>query len=292
MGIPLFLKPSPFFFTSCKPNTNIQSGLNKETKNREIFIRIIRRALKEEWTSLPIGECMGKIAALFIGTDYVGGTLEGDGPEICRVDLSGLDCVTLFENVLCLARTLKKGKTSFDDFTAELTFTRYRKGILTDYTSRLHYTSDWIDDNEEKKVVKNITKDLDGEDFPLRVSFMSKNPRYYQALREFPEFIEKIAKIEKEINKRKHWYVPRRKIKKAQKYLQTGDIIAVATEKKGLDYAHTGLAIREETGKVRFLHASSARKRVLLDTELHKYMQSLRTHIGITVARPLGVNKK
>ncbi len=240
---------------------------------------------------LPIGKCMGNIAMLLVGTEYAGGTLEGEGPEACRVDLTGLDCVTFFENVLCISRILKKDKTSFDDFMAELTFTRYREGILTDYTSRLHYTSDWIYDNEKKKVVRNITKEIGGEEFPFKASFMSKNPHFYQSLKEFPEFIETIAMLEKEINKRKHWYVPKSKIKEAQKHIQTGDIIALATDKEGLDYGHTGLAYQDERGKMRFLHASQRKKKVLLDTELYEYIQSIETHVGITIARPLEVKQ-
>lgn len=291
MGVSFFFKKEPFFLNNWKRNENSQYDQEKEAKTRKVFSRIIQRALKEEWASFPMGECMGRIATLFIGTDYVGGTLEGKGPEICRVDLTGLDCVTFFENVLCMARLLKKGNTSFDDFLAELTFTRYRKGILTDYTSRLHYTSDWIHDNEEKRVVKDITEDLGGEDYSVRVSFMSENPNYYQALREFPGFIETIAGIEKEINKRKHWTIPRKEIKSVHKRLQTGDIIAVATEKEGLDYSHTGLIFRDKKNKVRFLHASSVKKKVLLDAPLHKYIKSVKTHTGITVARPLEVNE-
>lgn len=287
LGGSFFLKKEPLFLNPWKLNGNSMNLQEKEAETREVFSRIIQKALKEGWASLPIGECMGKIATLFIGTDYVGGTLEGKGPEICRVDLTGLDCVTFFENVLCMARILKKAKTSFDDFLAELTYTRYRKGILTDYTSRLHYTSDWIHDNEEKKVVKNLTKELGGKNYSVRVSFMSGNPGYYPALREFPEFIETIAEIEKEINKRKHWYIPRKGIKSVQRRLRTGDIIAVATNKEGLDYSHTGLVFRDEKNKIRFLHASSAKKKVLLDTQLYKYIKSVETHIGITVARPL-----
>ncbi|UCE22682.1 MAG: DUF1460 domain-containing protein, partial [Candidatus Aminicenantes bacterium] len=137
MGVSFFLKKEPFFLRHWNLKGNWLNNQEKETKTHEVFFSIIEKALKEDWASLPINECMGEIATLFIGTEYVGGTLEGKGPEICRVDLTGLDCVTFFENVLCLARILKKGKTSYDDFIAELTFTRYRKGVLTDYTSRL-----------------------------------------------------------------------------------------------------------------------------------------------------------
>jgi hypothetical protein len=257
-----------------------------QSRTRHIFAQIIKSAKEKNWESLPIGECIGNIGLLMTGTEYVAGTIEAEGPEICRVDFTGLDCVTFYENVLCTARILKKGKTTYDDLIAELTLTRYRGGKLTDYTSRLHYTSDWIYDNEKKKVVRNITKKIGGKEYPVEVSFMSKNPGYYQALKEFPEFIKTIAKFEKEINKRRHWYIPKIKVREAQRHIRTGDIIVLATNKEGLDYAHTGLAYRDEKGKVRFLHASSEKKKVMLDTELYKYIQPVETFIGITVARP------
>ena len=284
----LFLRNENFYSARERVLTTAQ---DKGSKTQKIFHLIIKRAKKEDWASLPIGECVGKIAVIFLDTEYVAGTLEGEGPEACRVDLTGLDCVTFFENVLCISRILKKDKTSFDDFKREIIFTRYREGILTDYTSRLHYTSDWIYDNEKKKVVRNITKEIGGEEFPFKVSFMSKNPHFYQSLKEFPEFIETIAMFEKEINKRTHWYIPQSKIKEAQKHIQTGDIIALATDKEGLDYGHTGLAYRDERGKIRFLHASQKKKKVLLDTELYEYTQSIETHVGITIARPLEVKQ-
>ncbi len=257
-----------------------------QSRTRHIFAQIIKSAKEKKWESLPIGECIGNIGLLMVGTEYVAGTIEGEGPEICRVDLTGLDCVTFYENVLCTARILKKGNTTYDDLIAELTLTRYRGGKLTDYTSRLHYTSDWIYDNEKKKVVRNITRKIGGKEYPIEVSFMSKNPGYYPALKEFPEFIKTIAKFEKEINKRRHWYISKRKVRKAQRHIRTGDIIVLATNREGLDYAHTGLAYRDEKGNVRFLHASSEKKKVMLDTELYKYIQSVDTFIGITVARP------
>jgi len=286
--ISIVLRNGNFYRAGEKALRTVQ---DKKSKTQQVFNKIIKQAKEEGWKSLPIGECMGKTAFLFLDTEYVAGTLEGEGPEICRVDLTGLDCVTFFENVLCISRILKKDKASFDDFKDEIIFTRYRAGILSDYTSRLHYTSDWINDNERKKVVRNITKEIGGEEFPLKVSFMSKNPRYYQALKEFPEFVETIASLEKEINKRQHWYIPHEKIKEAQKHIQTGDIIALATDKEGLDYGHTGLAYKDERGKIRFLHASQKKKKVLLDAGLYKYIQSVETHTGITVARPLEIKR-
>ncbi len=71
-------------------------------------------------------------------------SLEKDGDEQLVINLTGLDCTTFLENSLALARCIKKGTTSFEDYLEELQFIRYRDGVIDGYTSRLHYFSDWI----------------------------------------------------------------------------------------------------------------------------------------------------
>ena len=45
-------------------------------KGTEVFDRILKNAKDGNWAALPIGQCMGKIAKEFEGTQYVGFTLE------------------------------------------------------------------------------------------------------------------------------------------------------------------------------------------------------------------------
>src|SRR5262245_57545308 len=124
-------------------------------KGRDVFDRILTKAMEGKWSSLPIGEAIGRIARELEGTPYVGFTLElSKDRELCAVNLTGLDCVTFFEDALGFARMLKKGGRTPADLVAEVTFTRYRGGVLGDFTSRLHYTADWFADNEAKKVVR------------------------------------------------------------------------------------------------------------------------------------------
>lgn len=262
---------------------------DKEAATTYIFSQMMKQAEREGWAKLPIGELMGNLGMLLLGTKYEGGTLEGPGAEVCRADLTGLDCVTFFENALGMARILKKGTPTFDAFLRELTFTRYRGGALTDYTSRLHYTAEWIADNEAKGVVKDITMEIGGEPFPVHVDFMSKHPQYYPTLKESPDMVSKIATIEETINAKNFYYITPQNIRQAQKYMRTGDIIAIATNKAGLDYAHTGMIHLDKKGKVRFLHASLQKKKVHWDSELYQYIKSVKSHIGVTVVRPLEV---
>ena len=62
-----------------------------------------------------------------------------------------------------------------------------------------------------------------------------------------------------------------------------GDIICFVTAVKGLDIAHVGLYL----GDGRFMHASSARKKVEEEElTLPEYLGRVRNHVGIKVARP------
>ncbi|MGA2298503.1 MAG: N-acetylmuramoyl-L-alanine amidase-like domain-containing protein [FCB group bacterium] len=278
-------KSFPGNLNSMFAQTNLPQIYSPETINK--FNEIIKKANDEGWQKLPIGFCMAKVAMEFIDTPYVGNTLEGSGPEVCRINFSGMDCVTFFEAALYLARIIKKGKTNFSDLINEVTYTRYRNGLIEDYTSRLHYTADWLFDNIKKGVVKDITKEIGGVKFSLHVSFMSHNPGYYQALKEHPEFVTKIENIEKEINNRKYFYIPKKKLQSEEKHLQTGDIIAIATDKQGLDYSHTGLILLGKDNIPHFVHASLKQKKVVFDSSIYSYIKSIKSDIGITVLRPV-----
>src|SRR6516162_393783 len=96
---------------------------------QDVFTRIVNKALAEKWNQLPIGELIGKIALELKGTPYVGFTLERSADaEYCVVNLEGLDCVTFFEDSLCMARILKRGKSSPEALLNEVQTTRYRGG--------------------------------------------------------------------------------------------------------------------------------------------------------------------
>jgi predicted transcriptional regulator len=259
---------------------------DKDATSRYIFNQAMRQARQEKWHTRPIGEIMGLLGMLLVGTPYVGGTLEGEGPEVCRVDLTGLDCVTYFENTLCMARIIQKQKYTYEDLIAEITMTRYKNGVLDGYSSRLHYTSAWIDDNVKKGVITDVTPDLNGVAFAPNVSFMTTHPEYYAPLKNDSVMIRKVSVQEAEVNAQPRTYIPKDSIESEEARIQTGDIIAIATSKAGLDYAHTGMAYRDDKGVTRLLHASTQKKKVTLDRSISEYVGSVKTHTGITVVRP------
>ncbi len=261
---------------------------------RETFDRLVTQAREHRWAERPIGERSGAIGMALRDTPYVDGTLElYEDREVCSVNLRGLDCVTFFESTLAFARMLGRGEHTPEALLAEVTFTRYRRGQLTDYASRLHYMSDWFVDNEDKRVVRLITRELPGSArFTKRVSFMSAHPEAYRQLKANPALVRKIARVEADINAREMHYLPKEKIAAARPLLMTGDIIGITTTIDGLDCAHAGLCYRETAGTLRLLHASTTRKAVTLDEDLATYLAGVSTHTGIMVARPLEATER
>ncbi len=258
---------------------------------RERFDSLVRRAEAENWRSRPIGEVIAAVGMQLRGTPYVASTLELDvDREFCSINLLGLDCVTFFESSLDFARMLKKGENTPEAMMAQVTHTRYRDGRVGDYSSRLHYTSDWFYDNEAKRVVKNITRELPGaERFTKTIDFMSTHPDAYRQLKAHPELLPKIKEIEARINKRTMYYVPKEKVAQIEPLLKTGDIIGITTSIPGIDCSHTGMVYRDSSGELRYLHASSTKKQVWLDDRLSTYLAGVTKHTGIMVARAIDV---
>jgi hypothetical protein len=235
----------------------------------------------------PIGEIVVEIAKSFLGVEYAADTLEAPGKEQLVVNLQSFDCVTLYENSLVLARCIKKKITTFDEFKKELQFVRYRGGLLDGYLSRLHYTSDYIFDNVSKGVLKDVTKEIGGVMFQKKINFMSTHPESYPRLKELPENIPALQKIEDEINQREMFYIPKSRVKRVASKIHNGDILGITTTIDGLDCSHTGIAIWRN-GKLYMLHAPVPGKKVqITDLTLWEYLTAIKKDTGIMVARPL-----
>jgi Protein of unknown function (DUF1460) len=266
----------------------------KHFEGQEIFNRIVSKATAENWKKLPMGGLIGKIAMELKGTPYVGFTLEvSKDAEFCVVNFKGLDCVTFFEDSLCMARMLKKGKSTPGDLISEVQTTRYRRGKMGDFTTRLHYTTDWFYDNEKKGVVKILTPSLPGaEPFMQKVGIMSAHPENYRQLKAHPELVPTIKELEDKINARQTKYLPMARIKAAEPLLQTGDIIGVATKEQGIDIAHTGLCIKDGQGIVHFMDASSSKRnmKVTLESDISTCLNWSPKLTGVIFARPLEVS--
>jgi len=271
-------------------NISISSQIYTQ-KDVEIFKNLINKAQQDSLKNESIGKIIVEIGKQFIGTDYIEHSLEVGDKEDLVVNLRNFDCTTFLDNSLVLARLVKKNDSSFTDYINELTHERYRNGTLNKYTSRLHYFSDWLYDAEKRGMIENISKEIGGKIYSKKIFFMSKNKNFYKQLSN-EKYIKEIKLTEKEINKRKYYYIPKEMISKVEGKIRTGDLIAITTSIEGLDIAHVGIAIKMEGGRIHYLHAPNVGQQVKIsDKPLSDYLMNNRSQTGIMVARALEPKK-
>jgi hypothetical protein len=254
-------------------------------EDRKIFDRYVH-AMKDQ-KHLTYGELIVETAKFFIGTPYVASTLEKE-PEHLVVNLRELDCTTLVENVIALARAIREANPVFETFCAHLQQLRYRDGVINDYTDRLHYFSDWMVENERKNLVRDVTKVIGGQPYRLNLSFMSTHPDSYPQLKSNPAWVQKVSEKEKEISARDTYaLIPESHIENCRDGMMNGDIVCFVTRIEGLDVTHVGLIYRQNQ-KLGFIHASSSAKKVIVESKsLVEYVGGIGATIGIMIVRPV-----
>lgn len=245
-------------------------------------------AVSKNLVEKPIGDVLIEVGKTFLGLDYEAFTLEKGETEQLVIHLTGLDCYTFFESSLVFARCIKKGKTTFEDYQAELENIRYRDGKINGYPSRLHYASDWLYDNNNRGNVKDITKIIGGIEFTKNINFMSAHSDIYKQLKNNPKFVDDINAIEDSINARNYYYIPQNFIGCIEDSINNGDIILLTASADGLDISHTGMAIKMDDGRIHFMHAPLRGKKLqITEQPLSEYVKAVDRHTGIMVARVL-----
>ena len=243
-------------------------------------------SLLENSSEQTSGTLLTQAALFFIGKPYVGGTLDECEEEQLVVNLQTFDCATLVDNCLALSLCAQQELPQFDGYQKLLQKIRYRNGEISGYTSRLHYSSDWILENEKAGFIRNITKELGGKKHHLRINYMSSHPERYKHLKKSPCNVQKIKKIEQEINRTDHYYIPKEEILACSQEIRDGDIIFFVTSIAGLDFSHMGIAYWHQ-GELSFIHASSRVKQVIINPQpMHVYCQQQKQNLGIVVCRP------
>jgi len=236
-------------------------------------------------SNLSTGELVLKIGNDFMGTPYVGNTLDRTVEEDLVVNLRELDCTTFAENCLAIARTIKSGKPTFENFTNELEKIRYRNGQLNGYVSRLHYFGEWITNNAEKGIVEDVSSKIGGVKCPIVLNFMGTHPDSYPQLKANPPLIKEIKIIEKRVSAEPLFFIPKEKIAIHEKDMLDGDIVALVTKIPGMDVSHVGILFKKD-GRVYLLHASLSGGKVgTTRVPLADYLKDSKNTTGIFVVR-------
>ena len=243
----------------------------------------------QEAVFLPKDSCRTlHFAKKMLGVPYVAGTLDGNEEEQLVVLVDSLDCTTFVETVLAFCIADKRGERDYEGFKNALTQVRYRDGILNGYTSRLHYFSDWILNNEQMGFVKECTSETAcSQPKELWLDFMTTHVDSYLPMKKNPELVKEMAAHEKNWQGTVVSYIPKEKLNLSPEELKIkdGDVLAMVTNIKGLDIVHVGFAFWKE-GKLHLLHASSSAKKVIEDPKTqYESSKNTKAHIGVRAIR-------
>ena len=225
-------------------------------------------------------------ARRLLGTPYVAHTLEAD-EEILTINVHELDCLTFIETLYALTRATLAGRYSWRDYAANIENVRYRGGKMGDYSSRIHYISEWIIDNHVRGNLVEVTPDLPHADYMVKnIDYMTHHTDSYRQLKNDSAMVEKIRRYE--LRNHRFPYLKRSWLndKAVKAELRSGDFVSLVTKQEGLDVSHNGIIVIDEKGDPYLLDASMSGGKVMLQSKpLFKYLEHSKTNIGIRVFR-------
>lgn len=237
--------------------------------------------------SIPEG--ILNIAKSYLGVPYAANTLENTDEEKLVINEKGLDCTTFVE--LSVARWLS---TRSDDstFDQQVQSLRYRNGTIDGYLSRLHYFTDWVNENTRRGIWYELPSKAESASYiwhtdTLTLSFMSEHPQSYPYLKANPWAVDSMRTIEQKYTGQIINYIGKEYLNLTPKELpiKDGDIIALVTTIAGLDVTHLGFAIWQED-TLHLMHASTKQGKVIIDNvSLYEYLKNRNTCPGIRVVR-------
>lgn len=279
--------------TACAPKQDNQQVANAATMTQMRFhcdgdTTVINDLLMKGYQSglTDANALIEFYARQLLGTPYVAHTLEAD-KEVLTINIHELDCLTFIETLYSLTRATLNHRYSWRDFAANIENVRYRGGKMGDYSSRIHYISEWIIDNHMRGNLQEITQDLPHADYMVKnIDYMTTHPDQYQQLKNDTAMVEKIRRFE--LRNHRYPYLKRSWLnsKEVKAALKSGDFVSLVTKADGLDVSHNGIIIVDEKGEPYLLDASMSGGKVMLEPKpLFKHLERSKTNIGIRVFR-------
>ncbi len=191
-----------------------------------------------------------------------------------RTGFKYLDCMTYVEHVLALAAC---NKASYEpEFLCRLIDIVYNadgKPLMNHY--RNHFTSSWGDVNERKGYLVNVARnDPHALMRELYLNKVGSNRTFYVEDR----FM--IAEQPQQM-----WYFPLPPVLERKVNLASGDVVALVTDKEGLDVTHMGFFI--EHSRKRWLRHASIKLNRIVDQDFDQYLRDGKQIKGLMVFRPL-----
>ena len=224
--------------------------------------------------------CLVEKASQLVGHKYLEGTLDKSPVESLVVLHDRFDCVTFVEYALAMAMAEVRG----GDMRKILTSLRYREGTINGYGSRLHYFSEWILQQQQRGVLRDVTCTMACMPLNKKINYITSHSSLYPRLAE-KGALEAVRAAEARINAVSWHHIPKTGIRAAENSIAEGDILAITATTAGLDFVHTGIAVRKNS-RIHLLHASRDHGQVEISRRpLADYISRNRGQAGIVVLR-------
>lgn len=227
-------------------------------------------------------------AQQLLGRPYVAHTLEGDVEKL-TINIDQLDCTTFVETLYALARTTLNGRQSWRDYADALQNLRYRNGELGDYSSRLHYISEWIVNNRSRGNLIEVTADIPTAAYLTKtINFMSTHKDSYTSLKDDSAMVARIRNFESGYHNHRMPYIKKQWLarKDVKNALKSGDFVGLVTKIEGLDISHLGIVYKDDNGEVYLLDASMSGGKVMLETKnMCDMLRNNKGNLGLRVFR-------
>lgn len=252
------------------------------TPQDSIHIEEILQQIRQEEN----GNDICNIATKLTGTPYIAATLDSTKYERLIVNTRQVDCTTFVESVVALSLTASQ-KGTFADYCNNLQKIRYRNARCERYSDRLHYISQWVDDNNSKGIMEEIITPAHTATQELNLNFMSSNSNNYPQLKNDTVTIREISEYEELYRNIKVKYIPKELLNcsKTALSIENGDILAIVTAIEGLDVTHVGFGYWIDN-RLHLIHASGNKGAVIIDpVPLYDYMKTKKKNLGIRVIR-------
>ena len=250
--------------------------------------------LKDAPPQLRSAEYVLHFAKALAGKPYHAHTLDKTPTENLVVNMRGLDCCTFVEVVTALTLCREKNSVSFADFCNNLRKIRYLDGEVA-YHKRKHYFTTWAKSNVADGLLIEVPVgnacNLNVKHKTVSLNYMSRHTEAYKMLSGNAQRIEQIKQTEEEYSGSVIPYIPKQSFRNSKDNAQLcetvrdGDIIAIVTNKNGLDVSHLGIASWHSDG-LHLINASSIHKKVIDEPMLfYDYMQKHTSQVGAYILR-------
>ena len=238
------------------------------------FGQIVPISLKAKIQEARKQQLPSKIAAQFLDFPYIENALSKENPEQLITDLSGFDCVTLFDNVYALYTS--NGVDS--SYLHQLVKVRYFKPGRVSYENRNHYFSSTIEklQREGQLIPIHAPTEISVEkELNLLSEFLKKKSLQIN--------LDSLRLMENRFSNKQFRFIPTKAIPTVMTQMKEGDLVLFVTNNRHMDFHHVGFLVKKEN-EWHILHASQQYKKVIISPEsLMVYMKKHPSFPGIQV---------